>query len=135
MPGAIIGVYNLRQVVSPSFLLLFSKGSEHLEQGPVESFRWITLRMVGCGPGITNSTELLQGLEEFIFKFATKVMVQFKRVRESWNEVLEEFLCSSLSGFISGGVGLSVPCKMVHNDQNVFKASLACLQVKVVDGN
>lgn len=75
MLGAVVGVDRPRQMFLPALFVLFSQRPQHLEQGSVQSLYRITLGVVWGSPGVTNPRELLQGVEEGVFKLMPLVMV------------------------------------------------------------
>lgn len=75
MFGAVVGMDRLWQMFFPVLFSLLSQHAQHLEQSSVQSLYSIISGVVWGSPGVTNPRELLQGVEERVFKLTALVMV------------------------------------------------------------
>ncbi len=101
-------------------LFLILEGSQHVEQGPVETFYRVPSRMVRGGSYLFSANELTQFFYCSELKVGTLVTVEFFRDAIMDGKVVPQALGHCPGFLIRGGDGHCIFRKMVGNDQNVL---------------
>ena len=129
MTSRVVGMYQRRYVRLPVRLLVVLERTKHVKERLVKAF-WhsITHGLVRSSPcliHIGNGTQLLNNLT---LKVTTLVTMESRGEAIMTNEVIKQESGCGRGCLVSGWDGLSVPCKMVRNDQNVLVITIGHLK-------
>ena len=121
-------------VVLPLWLQLLRESFQHVDHSSIPSFNLsIALRVIWGSPGGLDTTQLMQSLEQVVFKFRTLVMVQLLRKTKSHDELVEDFVTSCPTFGISGWINLHKPCEVIYQHQQIFVTTNWFVQLEKIN--
>ena len=133
MLGTVVHMYQRGNICLPVHLLFSLQSAKHLQKSGVESLALaIPHGVVRGGASLLYPTQDTQLLDDFALKISTLVTVHPGWKSVMHNEIVVYNLSSHLGSLVPGGMSLRILREVVRHYQNVFKATLGCLNCQVV---
>ena len=91
--------------------------------------------MLWCRPGVSHPTQLLQSMEQFVFKLSALVVMQSCWITKPRDEVIEYSFRCRFSRLVFSCIGLGKSREVINYDKNVLITPFAGFKVQEVNGN
>ena len=79
--------------------------------------------MVRSCSRVHHTREFLKPFKQTVLKFSTHIVVELRGESKTWDEIIEDLVCSSNSSFISCRICLRTCGEVVNDNQDIFIAS------------